>query len=447
MSIEPASAGSHHSAVSQSHAEGADRSGRHGTVDIGRAARRQRAGCLRRAERLVSLHAACSLRASGPLPSLPERPSPPARCPPSFPKAAPRAQRRVHTASHRCRGPVEGPPPARRMQQPRHFVPRLCRPLFGGRASPPPGTHPLDRRPAGAAPRARRSERGEPASHRPPPPPARAAAAMAQDDLPVLPSNFFNDPQQSGQWKWETDFKDVVEIGKGKVRGAGGGGLRGRHSWPSYNVWRRAAGPPPALLGAGQCVSSVLSLHSNVMIRLQDTVIYSAVCPKLGTSKRVAVKVYDKTKVQATKYRAIKREIAMMMYFMRKRCVGVGGACGRRSTGWLGVAVGASRLKAPPQARAHPHWHPTTPATPPPRRLPSVVDYYCAFHDQGHLYIVMEYCGGGDLLEKLLRDKKAMNEKKVAIEVAYPCLSILQTLHEMRIIHRWRKAVGDGHLG
>ncbi|PRW60302.1 kinase [Chlorella sorokiniana] len=154
------------------------------------------------------------------------------------------------------------------------------------------------------------------------------------DDLPVLPSNFFSDPGLTGNWKWETDFKDVVEIGKGK-----------------------------------------------------DTVIYSATCPKLGAGRRVAVKVYDKTKVQATKYRAIKREIAMMMYFMRKR-------------------------------------------------LPSVVDYYGAFHDDARLYIVMEYCGGGDLLEKLLRDKKAMNEKKVAIEVAYPCLSILQTLHEMRIIHR-----------
>lgn len=51
---------------------------------------------------------------------------------------------------------------------------------------------------------------------------------------------------------------------------------------------------------------------------LQDTLIYSAFCPKLG-NRRVAVKVYDKTKVQATKYRAIKREIAMMIYFMRKR--------------------------------------------------------------------------------------------------------------------------------
>lgn len=66
------------------------------------------------------------------------------------------------------------------------------------------------------------------ASRRPLPPPCRlavaAAAAMghqpvaAQDDLPVLPSNFFNDPAQTGHWSWEADFQNVVEIGKGKVR-------------------------------------------------------------------------------------------------------------------------------------------------------------------------------------------------------------------------------------
>lgn len=72
-----------------------------------------------------------------------------------------------------------------------------------------------------------------------------------------------------------------------------------------------------------------------------------------------------------------------------------------------------------------------------PCSLPSVVEYYGSFHDGAHLYIIMEYCGGGDLLEKLLRDKKAMHEKRVALDVALPCLSILGTLHDMRIIHRW----------
>ena len=61
--------------------------------------------------------------------------------------------------------------------------------------------------------------------------------------------------------------------------------------------------------------------------RPQDTLIYSATCAKLG-GRRVAVKVYDRTKVQATKYRAIKREIAMMMFFQRQRC-----ACARLGGG------------------------------------------------------------------------------------------------------------------
>ena len=39
-------------------------------------------------------------------------------------------------------------------------------------------------------------------------------------------------------------------------------------------------------------------------------------------------------------------------------------------------------------------------------------------------------------MEKLLKDKKAMNEKKVAIEVAIPMLTILKQLHAMKIIHR-----------
>jgi hypothetical protein len=52
--------------------------------------------------------------------------------------------------------------------------------------------------------------------------------------------------------------------------------------------------------------------------RPQDTLIFAAMCPKLG--RRVAVKQYDKSKIQNNKYRAIKREIAMMMFFQRKRC-------------------------------------------------------------------------------------------------------------------------------
>jgi hypothetical protein len=49
----------------------------------------------------------------------------------------------------------------------------------------------------------------------------------------------------------------------------------------------------------------------------RDTIIYSATCPRLS-GRVAAVKVYDKAKVAPTKLRAIKREIAMMMFFQRK---------------------------------------------------------------------------------------------------------------------------------
>ena len=50
----------------------------------------------------------------------------------------------------------------------------------------------------------------------------------------------------------------------------------------------------------------------------RDTIIYSATCPRLG-GRIAAVKVYDRAKVAPTKLRAIKREIAMMMFFHRKK--------------------------------------------------------------------------------------------------------------------------------
>lgn len=51
---------------------------------------------------------------------------------------------------------------------------------------------------------------------------------------------------------------------------------------------------------------------------LRDTVIYSAVCTRLG-NRIVAIKIYDRQRLASTKIRAIKREIAMMLYFMQHR--------------------------------------------------------------------------------------------------------------------------------
>lgn len=125
----------------------------------------------------------------------------------------------------------------------------------------------------------------------------------------------------------------------------------------------------------------------------------------------------------------------------------------------------------------------------PARRVPNIVELYGAFEDASHFYIVMEYCAGaggatacgwgggmcarqsagrngrcagpeaatgrnrpdvfpqparfapicpagGDLLEKLLKEKRAISERRVAITVAIPCLVTLRHLHTVDIIHR-----------
>eukprot|EP00891_Asterochloris_glomerata_P007383 jgi/Astpho2/7383/e_gw1.00114.154.1_t len=48
----------------------------------------------------------------------------------------------------------------------------------------------------------------------------------------------------------------------------------------------------------------------------------------------------------------------------------------------------------------------------------------------------MEHCTGGDLLERLLKEGRAMHEHRVALEVAHPLLSALARMHQLRIIHR-----------
>lgn len=110
------------------------------------------------------------------------------------------------------------------------------------------------------------------------------------------------------------------------------------------------------------------------------------------------------------------------------------------------------------------------------RRYPNVVELYGAFEDESRYFIVMEYCSGapaastsdrrpfrcpgptvlgilsalhctagGDLLEKLLREKKAISERRVATMVAIPCLVTLRCLHAASIIHRYcedRRQIG-----
>jgi len=41
---------------------------------------------------------------------------------------------------------------------------------------------------------------------------------------------------------------------------------------------------------------------------------------------------------------------------------------------------------------------------------PNIVKYYETYEDSKYLYLVMEYCSGGELLEKVSDDKNNFNE-------------------------------------
>ena len=70
------------------------------------------------------------------------------------------------------------------------------------------------------------------------------------------------------------------------------------------------------------------------------------------------------------------------------------------------------------------------------RRVPLITQFYGAFQDAYQIFLVMEYCAGGDLLDRLLEEGRAMSERRVVLEVAVPLLKTLQHLHSYSIIHR-----------
>jgi len=51
------------------------------------------------------------------------------------------------------------------------------------------------------------------------------------------------------------------------------------------------------------------------------------------------------------------------------------------------------------------------------RSVPHICDYIGAFQDSKQIYIVMEHATSGDLLENLLKEGRAMTERRVVQEV------------------------------
>ena len=44
----------------------------------------------------------------------------------------------------------------------------------------------------------------------------------------------------------------------------------------------------------------------------------------------------------------------------------------------------------------------------------NIVKYYETYQDKRYLYLVMEYCPGGDLIEKIVKKRKSFGEQKCA---------------------------------
>ena len=65
---------------------------------------------------------------------------------------------------------------------------------------------------------------------------------------------------------------------------------------------------------------------------------------------------------------------------------------------------------------------------------PNIIKIFEFFEDSKRIYIVMEYCGGGELFTEIIK-RKNFNEIHAA-QIMHQILSVLAYLHEKSIIHR-----------
>jgi calcium-dependent protein kinase len=65
---------------------------------------------------------------------------------------------------------------------------------------------------------------------------------------------------------------------------------------------------------------------------------------------------------------------------------------------------------------------------------PNIIKFYETYRDQNYFHIVMEYCPGGELFEKLTEVGKFSEEKTAKIILML--LSALKHLHDKNIAHR-----------
>lgn len=68
-------------------------------------------------------------------------------------------------------------------------------------------------------------------------------------------------------------------------------------------------------------------------------------------------------------------------------------------------------------------------------RNPYVVKLYYSFQDEEHLYLLMEYLPGGDVMTLLMR-KDILSEEETRFYMAESVLAI-ESIHMHNYIHRW----------
>jgi len=64
---------------------------------------------------------------------------------------------------------------------------------------------------------------------------------------------------------------------------------------------------------------------------------------------------------------------------------------------------------------------------------PNIITYHSVFEDVGHLYIVMDHCGGGELFDRISRDQKF--SERTAASVFRQMVSALYYIHSLGIAH------------
>ncbi|XP_064841482.1 serine/threonine-protein kinase Nek3 isoform X2 [Oncorhynchus masou masou] len=67
---------------------------------------------------------------------------------------------------------------------------------------------------------------------------------------------------------------------------------------------------------------------------------------------------------------------------------------------------------------------------------PSIVAFRDSFEGDGHLYIVMEFCGGGDLLQRIQQQRNTLFSQETIMKWFAQMCSGTMHIHDKRVLHR-----------